>query len=286
MILAIGIVVDDAIVVVENVERVMAETGLPPKEAAKQAMQEITAPIIAITLVLLSVFVPVAFIPGITGALYAQFALTVSVAMLISAINALTLSPALCGVFLKPHQGRKKSLYGRTMDKLSSGIEKDQRRLCPYRAAAGAHGLPLDRAGGRAWRGRLFLNTIVPTGFLPEEDQGLFFVQVNLPPAASQSRTAAVVSEIEADITKMAGVADVTSVTGFSFIDGLAVSNAGLMIVTLKLFRGTAERQYHRVRRDRGSEPPHGGHSKRGRDHHESAANPRSWVIGRFSVSA
>ncbi|WP_431819099.1 multidrug efflux RND transporter permease subunit BepG [Brucella ceti] len=236
MILAIGIVVDDAIVVVENVERVMAETGLPPKEAAKQAMQEITAPIIAITLVLLSVFVPVAFIPGITGALYAQFALTVSVAMLISAINALTLSPALCGVFLKPHQGRKKSLYGRTMDKLSSGIEKisDGYAHIVRRLVRMAFLSIVLVAGLGA--GAYFLNTIVPTGFLPEEDQGLFFVQVNLPPAASQSRTAAVVSEIEADITKMAGVADVTSVTGFSFIDGLAVSNAGLMIVTLKPF--------------------------------------------------
>jgi multidrug efflux pump subunit AcrB len=105
VVLAIGIVVDDAIVVVENVERVMEEhPDLSPKEATKRAMAEITAPIIAITLVLLSVFVPVAFVPGISGELFRQFAVTVSVAMFLSAINALTLSPALCGVLLRPHR--------------------------------------------------------------------------------------------------------------------------------------------------------------------------------------
>ncbi|MDH6230542.1 HAE1 family hydrophobic/amphiphilic exporter-1 [Mesorhizobium soli] len=236
MILAIGIVVDDAIVVVENVERVMTETGLPPREATKQAMREITAPIIAITLVLLSVFVPVGFIPGITGALYAQFAVTVSVAMLISAINALTLSPALCGVLLKPGHGHGKSLYGRAMDKLSLGIEKisDGYAFIVRRLVRVAFlSIVLVAAfGGIAY----VLNKITPTGFLPEEDQGLFFVQVNLPAAAAQSRTAAAVAEVGDIIRGIPGVSDVTSVTGYSFIDGLAESNAGLLIVSLQPF--------------------------------------------------
>ena len=112
MVLAIGIVVDDAIVVVENVERVMAEEpDLPPREATKKAMRQITGPVIAISLVLLSVFVPVGFIPGVSGTLFRQFAVTISVAMLISAINALTLSPALCGVFLR-HHGRPRGPLG------------------------------------------------------------------------------------------------------------------------------------------------------------------------------
>ena len=113
VVLAIGIVVDDAIVVVENVERVMEEhPELSPGEATKRAMREITAPIIAITLVLLSVFVPVAFIPGISGELFRQFAVTVSVSMFLSAINALTLSPALCGVLLRPHHGPRRGVMG------------------------------------------------------------------------------------------------------------------------------------------------------------------------------
>ena len=114
--LAIGIVVDDAIVVVENVERVMEEhPELSPGEATKRAMAEITAPIIAITLVLLSVFVPVAFIPGISGELFRQFAVTVAVSMFLSAINALTLSPALCGVLLRPHHGPRRGIMGWVM---------------------------------------------------------------------------------------------------------------------------------------------------------------------------
>jgi multidrug efflux pump subunit AcrB len=116
VVLAIGIVVDDAIVVVENVERIMEENpDMTPAEATKKAMAEITAPIIAITLVLMSVFVPVAFIPGISGELFRQFAVTVSVAMLLSAINALTLSPALCGVLLKRHHGPRKGFVGWVM---------------------------------------------------------------------------------------------------------------------------------------------------------------------------
>jgi hydrophobic/amphiphilic exporter-1 (mainly G- bacteria), HAE1 family len=133
MVLAIGIVVDDAIVVVENVERVMAEhPDWTPAQAVKQAMREITAPIIAITLVLLSVFVPVAFIPGLSGVLFRQFAVTISAAMVISAINALTLSPALCALFLRPHHGPKRGPIKyvlRSIDAVRDGYAAVVRRL-------------------------------------------------------------------------------------------------------------------------------------------------------------
>ena len=150
IVLAIGIVVDDAIVVVENVERVMEEQpDLTPAEATKKAMAEITAPIIAITLVLLSVFVPIAFIPGISGELFRQFAVTVSVAMFLSAINALTLSPALCGVLLQRHHGPRRGIIGWVMRVDRLGARPLRRRR---RAAGAGFG---DRAGdGRHRRGR------------------------------------------------------------------------------------------------------------------------------------
>src|ERR1700726_4051601 len=174
MVLAVGILVDDAIVVVENVERVMEEEpNLSPAEATKKAMAEITAPIVAITLVLLSVFVPIAFIPGIAGTLFRQFAVTISVAMLISALNALTLSPALCAVFLR-HTGPRRGL----MAKVLAGIDWTRdpyagggRRL--LRMAALSLVLVLVFAGG------IFgVSLLTPTGFLPEEDQGAFFISV------------------------------------------------------------------------------------------------------------
>ena len=192
MVLAIGIVVDDAIVVVENVERVMEEEPeLTPAEATKKAMAQITAPIIAITLVLLSVFVPIGFIPGISGTLFRQFAVTISVAMLISAINALTLSPALCAVFLR-HTGPAARHHG-----LGAARHRPRaRRLCRGRAAPGARG------GHRAscWSRRSAPASsawaaITPTGFLPEEDQGAFFVAVQLPDGASVARTRAVAEQ-------------------------------------------------------------------------------------------
>jgi len=236
MILAIGIVVDDAIVVVENVERVMAETGLPAKEATKLAMREITAPIIAITLVLLSVFVPVGFIPGITGQLYSQFAVTVSVAMLISALNALTLSPALCGVFLKPHQHGRPGLYGRIMGRVSGGIDKVRDGYAWVVARlvrmAVLSILLVAGFGGLAW----VLNGATPTGFLPDEDQGLFFVEIRLPAAASVSRTTEAMNQVEGLVKDIPGIADITGVIGRSFIDGLAEPNVGFLVVALKPF--------------------------------------------------
>ena len=232
MVLAIGILVDDAIVVVENVERVMEENPrLSPAEATKQAMTEITAPIIAITLVLLAVFVPVAFIPGVSGQLFRQFAVTISVAMLISALNALTLSPALCAIFLRP-SGPRRGPMGwvlRRIDNVRDGYAAIVRRLVRISAL----GLVLVAASAVAiWA--LALRT--PTGFLPEEDQGAFFVNVQLPDGASVYRTREVVSHITRLLRQMPAVDKVFAINGFSIIDGVNEPNAGFIVPLLKPF--------------------------------------------------
>ena len=233
VVLAIGIVVDDAIVVVENVERVMEEhPDLSPGDATKLAMREITAPIIAITLVLLSVFVPVAFIPGISGELFRQFAVTVAVSMFISAINALTLSPALCGVFLKPHHGPRRGIMGKVMgaiDYVRDAYGAAVARIVRFSVI----GLVLV---GIAAFGTYGLARITPTGFLPEDDQGAFFVIVQLPGGASVERTANVIRQAEMILKEEHAVEDVTAVIGLNFIDSYSQPNAGFMVVTLKPF--------------------------------------------------
>jgi hydrophobe/amphiphile efflux-1 (HAE1) family protein len=232
MVLAIGIVVDDAIVVVENVERVMdQEPGLSAADATKKAMAQITAPIIAITLVLLSVFVPIAFIGGISGTLFRQFAVTISVAVLVSALNALTLSPALCAVFLQP-TGPRHGILGRVLggidwvrDRYTSGVRALLRRsvlslLLVAIFAGGVFGL----------------SRITPTGFLPEEDQGAFFISVQLPDGASVARTGDVVKQVEGFLKDMPGVEHTLSIIGYSLLDGASESNSGFMVVRLKPF--------------------------------------------------
>ena len=233
MVLAIGIVVDDAIVVVENVERVMEEEPhLTPAEATKKAMAQITGPIIAITLVLLSVFVPVGFIPGLSGVLFAQFAVTVSVAMVISAINALTLSPALCAVFLRPHHGPRKGVLAAVM----RGIDWVRDRYGDMvarlvRISSVSLLLTAIFAGGTWW-----LSAQTPQGFLPEEDQGAFFVQMQLPQGASLSRTRAAVEQVERIIQPTPGVDRILSIVGFSLVDNGAQSNAAFIVVRMKPF--------------------------------------------------
>ena len=233
IVLAIGIVVDDAIVVVENVERVMEEhPELSPAEATKLAMGEIVAPIIAITLVLLSVFVPVAFIPGISGELFRQFAVTVAVAMLISAINALTLSPALCGVLLKPHHGPRRGPIGHVM----RGIDWTRDRYGDTVARLvriSVISLVLTAAFGAAIYA---MGRITPTGFLPEDDQGAFFVVAQLPDGASVGRTAAVAAEVENILKAEPAVEDYSTIIGLNFIDGNSQSNSGFFLVSLKPF--------------------------------------------------
>jgi hydrophobe/amphiphile efflux-1 (HAE1) family protein len=232
MVLAIGILVDDAIVVVENVERVMEEEpNLSPADATKKAMTEITAPIIAITLVLLSVFVPIAFIPGISGTLFRQFAVTISVAMLISALNALTLSPALCAVFLRP-SGPKRGPMGwvlRRIDNIRDGYAAIVRRL----VRVSALGIVAILA---AAAGVYFLSLRTPTGFLPEEDQGAFFISVQLPDGASVIRTRDAVKQVEAALRQMPQIQNIFAIVGFSIIDGVNEANTAFVVPTLKPF--------------------------------------------------
>ncbi|EAQ33804.1 putative multidrug-efflux transport protein [Nitrobacter sp. Nb-311A] len=231
LVLAVGIVVDDAIVVVENVERIMEEEpDLSPAEATKKAMAQVTAPIIGITLVLLSVFVPIAFIAGISGELFRQFAVTISAAVLISAVNALTLSPALCTVFLR-HSPRRGIMgrIGQGIDKVRDGyatvVRKTLRLSVISMVLIAAFGL-----------GIFGLMRITPTGFLPEEDQGTFFINVQLPDGASVNRTSESVKQVESVLKGMPQVRDTISIIGYSLLDGYAASNNAFMIVKLKPF--------------------------------------------------
>ena len=209
LVLAIGIVVDDAIVVIENVERVIEEEpGLTIAAATKKAMAEITGPIIAITLVLLSVFVPVAFIPGVSGQLFRQFAVAVSTAMVISAINALTLSPALCSVLLKRGE-RSRGPMRRVLaaiDWARDGYVAIVGRLVRF-AIFGVVAVAVVAAASFG----LFSKT--PRGFLPAEDQGVFFAAMRLPEGASLNRTEELVAQVESIIRPITGVQGVLSVS-------------------------------------------------------------------------
>ena len=233
MVLGIGVVVDDAIVVVENVERVMAEEPeLSPKEATKKAMMQITGPVIAISLVLLSVFVPVAFIPGLSGTLFRQFAVTISISMLLSATIALTLSPALCALFLR-HRPRPRGPVGWLLigiDHVRDGYTAVVARLLRLAALSV---LAIAAAGV----GIFLMGKITPTGFLPEEDQGAIFTVVQLPDGASVERTRNVVEQVENLIRPMPQVEAVLSIVGFSLLDGGNLPNAAFLVVRLKPFQ-------------------------------------------------
>jgi HAE1 family hydrophobic/amphiphilic exporter-1 len=242
LVLAIGIVVDDAIVVVENVERVMEEEPhLSVAEATKKAMAQITAPIIAITLVLLSVFVPTAFIPGITGELFRQFAIAVSVSMVISAINALSLSPALCATLLRKGEHGVRGPMGyvlKAIDAVTRGYAAIVRRL--VRVAV----LSLVIVGA-VLAGSWGAFRLTPSGFLPEEDQGAFFVVAKLPEGASVARTLAVARQIEDVLMATDGVRYAYSVVGYNFIDGLAQPNSAFLIASLAPFEERVSPELH-----------------------------------------
>ena len=232
LVVAVGIVVDDAIVVVENVERVMEEEPeLSPAAATKKAMEQITAPIIAISLVLLSVFVPVAFIPGLSGLLFSQFAVTVSIAMLISASNALILSPALCAIFLRPADRRRGFMAPvlRAIDAARRGYAAAVTRLVRV-SVLSLLAICLFGAGVYV------LSSRVPGGFLPDEDQGAFFIQMQLPQGASLARTQAAVDQLFPKIKALPQVEDVIAIVGYSLLDGISESNAAFLVARLKPF--------------------------------------------------
>ncbi len=229
LVLAIGIVVDDAIVVVENVERIIAEEGLSPPEATAKAMGQITTPVIATTLVLLAVFVPVTFMPGISGRLFSQFAVTISVAVVISSINALTLSPALCALVLKPRSGPPKGLLA-VFEKLIGGLRDGYTGIVSRLIRVPVTGIALLIALGFA---SSTLMGALPKGFLPLEDNGYLFVDVQLPDAAAVQRTEAVSDRLNAQIRAIPGVANTVQVNGYSLLNGQG-SNGALIIVNLE----------------------------------------------------
>jgi HAE1 family hydrophobic/amphiphilic exporter-1 len=230
LILAIGIVVDDAIIVVENTQRHMAD-GLSPKDATSKAMGEISGAVIATTLVLLAVFVPLAFVPGLTGELFRQFSVTISIAVCISSLNALTLSPALCSTLLKPEGGQMGTTgffgaFNRGFDRLTAGytgwVSAMVRRSAFFMLLFGVLlGLTV------------YLFGKMPTGFVPMEDQKSFMVDTQLPEGASLLRTETAIREVNTILAEMPGVSDVISVPGYSIIKQGIASNAGLSIVVL-----------------------------------------------------
>ncbi len=229
LILAIGVVVDDAIVVVENVQRHMAD-GMEPKAATRRAMEEVTGPVIATTLVLLAVFIPVAFTPGLTGRLFEQFAATIAAAVTISSINALTLSPALCATILRPPKTVTRgplAWFEKILSKTRDGYAGLVRRLIRLMAISLVAFAGLSVATGG-------LMTLVPTGFIPQEDRGAFMVDLRLPDGAALPRTAAVVSQVETILMETPGIKNVIAVGGYSILSGAVASNGALLIATLE----------------------------------------------------
>ena len=232
LILAIGVVVDDAIVVVENVSRLMEEEGLPPREAVWKSMEEVTGPVIATTAVLLAMFVPICFLPGITGVIFRQFGVTISVAVAISSINALTLSPALCAMLLKKgNTGGANFIFFRWFNRFFEFLtEKYGHAANFFIRHLTALAVVLALLVWGCWR----FYGVLPSGFIPDEDQGSLFVTVQLPEAASLSRTAAVADRLGAEIRKIPGVENVMSVPGFSILTASQASNNAFLLVTLE----------------------------------------------------
>ncbi len=233
LVLAIGLVVDNAIIVVEAVERHMEEEGLSPREATIKTMAEVSGPIVAITLILMVVFVPTIFIPGITGRLYQQFAVTIAISVLLSTVNALTLSPALAALILKPRkEGR--GLLGRFYRRFNIMFGNATRRyvqLCGYLIKKSVLALAFI---GIAILFVALLGKTLPTGFLPEEDDGYFYINVTMPGAASLARTDAVCRQIEGILAKTPGIHYYTTVAGFSLFDTSPNPSMAFYFVSLK----------------------------------------------------
>ena len=231
LVLAIGLVVDDAIVVVEGVGRHIEE-GLAPKEAALKAMNELTGPVVGIALVLSAVFVPTAFIPGITGSLYQQFAVTIAISVILSAFNALTLSPALSALLLRPKEESKGVLakffawFNRTFERATEDYVSVSGAL--IRKSAVAIVLLVVFVVGAA-----FFGARVPSSFLPDEDQGYLFINLQLPNAASLQRTDRAAREVEKILADTPGVKYTTSVIGFSLLSFVNTSYNAFFFVTL-----------------------------------------------------
>ncbi|MGQ3890619.1 efflux RND transporter permease subunit [Legionella sp. CNM-4043-24] len=232
LVLAIGIVVDDAIVIVEGVTRHI-EMGTSPKESAISAMKELTGPILGITLVLMSVFVPAGYMPGLTGAMYAQFALVIAVTALISAINAMTLKPTQCALWLRPiDEHKEKNWFFKGFDRIYNPIEERYIRMIDGMVHKSASVCMLG----------LFLVAVaifglsrIPTGFIPIEDQGYVMMSVQLPDGATLGRTEALLQDLSSQVSKIGGIADVITIDGISLLDNSSsLANGGVLYITFK----------------------------------------------------
>ncbi len=229
LILAIGIVVDDAIIVLENVERIMTTEHKPPREAAIQAMQEVSGPVIAVVLVLCAVFIPVSFLGGLAGELYRQFAVTIAVSVVISGIVALTLTPALCALLLKAGHSepwRPFRVFNRGFDWVTRTFTSGTAFF--LRHALIAVVLIAGMLGATWW-----LFERVPGGLVPAEDLGNVFVVTALPPAASLDRTLDITAKVSEELKRNPAVADVVTIAGFDLLSGAQKTNAGVSFVTL-----------------------------------------------------
>jgi len=248
LVLAIGLVVDDAIVVVEGVQRHIEE-GLAPKDAARKAMEELSGPVVAIALVLSSVFVPTAFIPGITGRLYQQFAVTIAISVVLSAFNALTLSPALAALLLRPKKDSRGPLarFFAWFNRLFGRGTEIYVRLCGGVLRKGVLALVVIAAFGI---GAGFLSSRLPSSFLPDEDQGYVYINMDLPNAASLERTSAAARQVEEILANTPGVQYTTSIVGFSLLSFVRTTYNGFFFVTLKPWsdRQTRAEQYQEIK--------------------------------------
>jgi len=231
LVLVIGIVVDDAIIVVENTVRLMDENGWDSRQAIREAMVEITGPVVATTAVLLAVFVPTLMMPGLTGMLYQQFAITISIATIFSSINALTLSPALCRLLLKPSTGKKKWVAFRWFDKTfevgTTGY------MTMVKTMLRKSGFVMIVFSGLLVATYYSIISL-PGGFLPDEDQGYFFINVQLPDGASLDRTEEVMDRVNKMVEETEGIDKYLLVGGYSMIDSVASTNTGLGFLSLK----------------------------------------------------
>ncbi len=232
LILAIGIVVDDAIIVLENVERLMSEEKLSPKEAAIKAMKEVSGPVVAVALVLSSVFLPIAFLGGMTGVMYKQFSVTIAVSVLISALVALTLTPALCALIIKPNSEHKEpkgffKWFNTFFDKATSWYLTGVKYLLAHRktAVAGFVAMLVCIAG---------LFKLIPGGLVPMEDQGNLLMSYSMPPAASLPRTEAFSAKVSDEIRKNPNVVDVLTINGYNMLSSTQNTYSAISFIILK----------------------------------------------------
>lgn len=232
LVLAIGIVVDDAIVIVEGVSQHI-EQGIAPRQASITAMKELMGPILGITLVLMAVFVPAGFMPGLTGSMYAQFALVIAATAFISAINAMTLKPTQCALWLKPlDPHKKKNLFFQAFDRVYNPIEE---KYIAYVEKIAHHSGRVCIIGGVLVLLAIFGLSRIPTGFIPIEDQGYLIFNVMLPDGATLGRTEAVLDKLSAKVSKISGIENVIAIDGVSLLDNNTnLSNAGILYIMFK----------------------------------------------------